>query len=83
VQRRMALRLVRLMGLEPMAYGLKAPHDPSNSSEKQGFSASTGPKTGPCPNDPEFERIAAAWSSLPAAVKQSILMLVQAATHGR
>jgi hypothetical protein len=58
---------------------ISSQEDLSNSSEKQVFSESTGPKTGPCQNNPDLDKLIAAWENLPDCVKQAILFLVQAA----
>jgi hypothetical protein len=70
---------VRLSGLEPETNGLKVPDNPSNSSEKQHFSDSTGPKLAPRPTDSDLETIVAEWSSLPEAIREAIVLLVRAA----
>jgi hypothetical protein len=66
------------VGRPPVAWCLISSfQETSQKPGKTGVSEALAPKLAPPPpNDPELEQIIAAWSTLPAAVKQAILLLV-------
>jgi hypothetical protein len=62
--------------LAPRRHLISSLQETSKTPEKTGVSEPLAPKLAPPSNDPELEQIIAAWSSLPDAVKQAILLLV-------
>jgi hypothetical protein len=81
-------RLIQLPqeGLEPPTGGLEIRRLDAGNAANHGVSENpphvVARMVARLPNDPDLERIAAAWSHLPAHIKAAMLALVQTASGG-
>lgn len=78
---------MRLMGLEPMAYGLKVQNTLSARAKNESTSGNAESVLAFClalleQESPELATVVAAWSGLPEGVRRAIAELVAKATDG-